>query len=82
MQWFACAVHSDMPKSRTDPYRGEVEVFHLICHPKAKRAYAWSHREGQNDEGERFVAVLEIAPVDSAQKAVRIQIVKDVRAKR
>ena len=27
---------------------------------KAKRAYTWSHREGLNDEGERFVAVLEI----------------------
>jgi hypothetical protein len=44
-------------------------------------AYGWSHREGKNDEGERFVAVLEIPPVDSAQKAVQIQIVKDVRTK-
>jgi hypothetical protein len=32
---------------------GEVEVFDLNGHPKAKRCYAWSHREGPNDQGER-----------------------------
>jgi hypothetical protein len=57
----------------------DVEAFDLTGHPKAKRAYAWSHREGVNDEGERFVAVLEIPPVDSAQKAVQVQIVTDVK---
>lgn len=60
-------------------WQGEVEVYDLTGHPKAKRAYAWSHREGKNDEGERFVAVLEIPPVDSAVTAVRVQIVKDVK---
>jgi hypothetical protein len=60
-------------------WRGEAEVYDLAGHPKAKRAYAWSNREGENDEGERFVAVLEIPPVDSAQKAVQVQIVKDVK---
>ena len=49
--------------------------------PKSKRAYAWSYREGPNDEGERFVAVLEIPPVDSAKQAVQVQIVKDVKEK-
>lgn len=43
-------------------WQGHVEVFALTGHPKAKRAYAWSHREGPNDQGERFVTVLEIAP--------------------
>jgi hypothetical protein len=60
-------------------WQGNVEVFDLHDHPKAKRAYAWSHREGKNDEGERFVAVLEIPPVESAVTAVRVQIVKDIK---
>jgi hypothetical protein len=61
-------------------WQGEVEVFDLHGHPKAKRAYAWSHAEGK--DGERFVAVLEIPPVDSAQKAVQVQIVKDVKGRK
>ena len=60
-------------------WAGDVEVFNLHGHPKAKRAYAWSHLDGKNDERTRFVAVLEIPPVDSAQKAVQVQIVKDVK---
>lgn len=51
-------------------WQGEVEVFDLTGHPKAKRCYGWSHLDGAKDESERFVAVLEIPPVDSAQKAV------------
>ncbi len=62
-------------------WKGDVEVFDLTGHPKAIRAYAWSHLDGANDERERFVAVLEIPPVDSAQKAVQVQIVKDVKGK-
>jgi len=58
-------------------WQGEVEIFDLTGHPKAKRAYGWSHREGHNDEGERFVAVLEIPPVVSAETAVRVSIVAD-----
>jgi hypothetical protein len=34
-----------------------------------------------NDERTRFIAVLEIPPVVSAETAVRVQIVKDVKAK-
>lgn len=60
-------------------WQGDVEVFDLHGHAKAKHAYAWSHREGKNDEGERFVAVLEIPPVESAVTAVRVQIVKDIK---
>jgi len=60
-------------------WAGDVEVFDLYGHPKAKRAYAWSHGEGKNDEGERFVAVLEIPPVVDALTAVRVQIVKDIK---
>jgi hypothetical protein len=34
---------------------------------------------GLKDERTRFVAVLEIPPVESAETAVRVQIVKDAR---
>ena len=60
-------------------WQGNVEVFDLHGHPKAKRCYAWSHLDGPNDERTRFVAVLEIPPVVSAETAVRVQIVKDVK---
>jgi hypothetical protein len=50
-----------------------------VNHPKARRAYAWSHLDGKNDERTRFVAVLEIPPVNSAETAVRVQIVKDFK---
>jgi hypothetical protein len=63
-------------------WQGEVEVFDLNGHPKAKRAYAWSHRDGKDDSGERFVAVLEIPPVVSAETAVKVAIAAEVRAKK
>ena len=58
-------------------WQGDVEVFDLAGHPKAKHCYAWSHLDGAKDERTRFVAVLEIPPVESAETAVRVQIVKD-----
>lgn len=60
-------------------WQGDVEVFDLHGHPKAKRCYAWSHLDGPNDERTRFVAVLEIPSVESAETAVRFQIVKDAK---
>ena len=53
-----------------------------LGHPKAKRCYAWSHLDGKHDERTRFVAVLEIPPVNSPETAVRVQIVKDVKEKK
>ena len=61
-------------------WKGHVEVFDLTGHPKAMRAYGWSHPEGADNKGERFVAVLEIPPVDSPQTAVKISIVSDIKA--
>ena len=58
---------------------GAVEVFDLHGHPKAKRAYAWSHQEGENDAGERFVTVLELPPVESPATAVRASIISDAK---
>ena len=50
---------------------GTVEVFDLVGHTKAKRAYAWAYRDGDQN---KTVAVLEIPPVDSAQTAVEVAI--------
>jgi len=58
-------------------WQGKVEVFDLTGHPKANRAYGWSHPEGEDNKGERFVAVLEIPPVVSPETAVRASIVSD-----
>jgi hypothetical protein len=37
-------------------WQGTVEVFDLVSHRKAKRAYAWSYRDGDQN---KTVAVLE-----------------------
>jgi hypothetical protein len=58
-------------------WEGEVEVFNIRGHPKAKRAYAWAH---ETDRGKRFVAVLELPPVVSPATAVRAAIVSESKA--
>lgn len=60
-------------------WQGNVKIFDLYGHPKAKRAYAWSHLDGDNDERTRFVAVLEIAPVESPETAVKVAIAAEVK---
>ena len=57
-------------------WKGDVEIFALIGHPKAKRCFAWAH---ETDKGKRYVAVLELPPVDSAQTAVRAAIIDEIR---
>ncbi|PYJ84506.1 MAG: hypothetical protein DME22_12600 [Verrucomicrobia bacterium] len=60
-------------------WQGDVEVFDLTGHPKAKRAYGWSH-----GDPEEFITVLELPPVDSAQSAVKVGVshqIKKARAK-
>ena len=69
------AVH-EMFKGQT-VWQGEVEVFDLHHHPKANRAYAWSHSGGETEDGERFVTVLELPPVTSPVTAVRASIMAD-----
>jgi hypothetical protein len=46
---------------------------------KAKKAYGWSHAEGKDDAGERFVTVLKIPRVGSPQTAVKVAIAAEVR---
>ena len=55
-------------------WNGDVEVFNLMQHPKAKRAYAWGHLDNTNDQQTRYSAVLELPPVDSALRAVQASL--------
>lgn len=66
---------------RKTVWQGNVEVFALTGHPKAKRAYAWSHPTGPDNKDERIIAVLEIPPVTSAATAVQAAIVGESKAK-
>lgn len=56
-------------------WKGNVEVF-AIDHPKTSRCYAWAH---ETDNGKRYVAVLEISPVDSPENAVKAAIMDEIR---
>jgi hypothetical protein len=57
-------------------WSGEVECF-AVDHPKAKRAYAWSH--ATTGEKRRFHAVLGVPPINSPLLAVRASIVGEVK---
>jgi hypothetical protein len=57
-------------------WEGNVEVFTITGHAKAKRCYAW----GFEDKGEwAITSVLEIPPVDSPQTAVKVAIAAHAR---
>jgi hypothetical protein len=58
-------------------WEGDVEVFDLIGHPKAKRAYAWAY---DHQTGSRTLAVLELPPVISPKTAVQVAIAGQIRA--
>lgn len=51
-------------------WQEDVEIVDLTGHPKANRAYAWSHRQGRHDQDVRFVAIVEIPPVESAETTI------------
>ena len=48
-------------------WSGEVEIFRLERHPKARRCFAWFH--GTSESG--VITMLEIPPVSSPSLAVR-----------
>jgi hypothetical protein len=60
-------------------WQGEVEVFDIEGHPKATRAYGWSHASGEDDQARRYVTVLEIPPVDSPQTAVKAAVMSEIK---
>jgi fructose-specific component phosphotransferase system IIB-like protein len=64
-------VHVDEVVNGKTIWSGDVEVFNLMQHPKAKRCYAWAHADGG------YVAILELSPVDSALAAVQASLRAD-----
>lgn len=58
-------------------WEGDVSVFKVIGHPQTDTAYAWrDYQAGKK----RYVAVLQLPPVDSPQLAVRAAVVASIRA--
>jgi len=58
-------------------WQGDVEVFDLTGHPKAKRCYGWTH-----GEPEEFITILELPPVDSPQSAVKVGVAHQIKKER
>jgi hypothetical protein len=58
-------------------WQGDVEVFDIDKHPKAKRCYGWSY--GQPEE---FITILELPPVDSPESAVKVGIAHQIKKAR
>jgi hypothetical protein len=52
-------------------WKGIVDIFALLGHPKAQRCYAWQWPQGGKTT---TIVVLEIPPVTSAQTAVKAAI--------
>ena len=59
-------------------WQGEVEVFDIRGHPKATRCYGWGYSTDE-DQGRRYVAVLQLPPVTSPQTAVKAAIVAEIK---
>ena len=53
-------------------WQGDVQVFDLVDHPQAKRAYAWS--DATTGSRRQFHAVLDLPPVDGPVMAVKTAI--------
>ena len=64
-------------KGRT-VWEGIVEVFELISHPKAPKAYAWAYDTG-DPKKPKHVTVLHLGPITSPLLAVRAAIVQEFR---
>ena len=59
-------------------WEGEVEVFNIRGHPKATRCYGWGYSTDE-DQGRRYVAVLQLPPVTSPQTAVKAAVVAEIK---
>jgi hypothetical protein len=58
-------------------WKGDVEVFELKGHPKAKRCYGWTY-----GEPEEFITILELPPVDSPKSAVKVGVSYQIKKSR
>ncbi len=59
-------------------WEGEVEIFRISGHPKAKRCFAWLDKDGKEDSDEHFATVLEIPPVNGPHSAVQVSVASEV----
>lgn len=60
-------------------WKGVVEVFDQIGHPKPKRCHAWTY-----GDPEEFITIFELPPVTDTQSAVKVGVayqIKKARAK-
>ena len=55
-------------------WEGNVEVFDLADHPKASRAYAWSHETSDAQNPRQHITVLQIPPATTPLRAVQVAI--------
>jgi hypothetical protein len=61
-------------------WEGIVEVFDLVNHPDAPRAYAWAHDTDDPKHPRRYVTILHLHPIKSARDAVRAAIVQEFKS--
>src|SRR5689334_20850184 len=61
-------------------FNHQVEVFKLKDHPKAEFCYAWAY-EGESGET-HYIALLDMPPVTSPERAVRLALAKLVTNER
>jgi|SRR5215213_1615681 len=59
-------------------WQGDVEVFDVTGHPKAKRGHGWGYTITESG-GRRYFTVLELPPVDSPQTAVKAAIMSEIQ---
>jgi hypothetical protein len=52
-------------------WEGNVAIFLLTGHPKARRCYAWGVPSGDEAQSREITTVLELPPVTSAESAVK-----------
>ena len=74
--WVESARVEGIFRGRTS-WKGDVEVFDLTDHPKAKRCYGWTF-----GKPEHLVTVLELPPVADAKSAVKIGVSCQVKKAR
>jgi hypothetical protein len=76
-----CEAHFDRFEPVAETYLGEivwqgdVGVFDLVDHPKARRCYAWGFPPDDEATKRQITTVLEIPPVVSAETAVKAAII-------
>jgi hypothetical protein len=69
----------------TEKFQGEivwdgiVEIFELLEHETATKAYAWTHKTDNPASPKRHMTVLHLGPVNSPETAVGTAIIQEFR---